>query len=823
MRRYRPLPVHIRSNIPLLTLCAVGATLTLGGGPMVPRALAQQAGASASAEGVYDGRPIREVVIETEDGGELEATVLRLAENQIRSRRGEPFRAGGVTEDIQRLGRTGRFGRVTSQVELLADGSVSLTYVVVLQPIVQDVQVVGNSSINDGEIAAVVGLLVGTPVDRFQLDRNARRIERLYREKGFYQVEVSWDEDELLETGIVLFRIQEAQRIKVTAIRFDGADSYEHKFLRAEIETRKVGLLNRGRLDYEVLDQDVAALVRFYLDRGHLDVRVGRTILESPNGKEAIVTFIVDEGPVYTLRDVRLFYPDPNANGGGELTAEQAAGLMSIRSGDAFAVSKLRESIAAVRSAYGKLGYVDIALQPVEYRDPDLPVVDLELIVRQGARAFAGEVIVQGNTITRHDIVRNETDIRPLRPLDLSLVNETRRDLNRTRLFDAVSDPPRVTIQPGGEPTSDGSLIRDVLIEVAETNTGNFGLGVQFDSDNGVVASLNVEQRNFDLFDTPGSLGELASLNGFRGGGQTLNLTLLPGSVSQDYSISLTEPSLNGTNYSSSGSLYYRTREFSEHERQTIGGRLSLGRRFGTLWTGSVVARLETVELSNIDSDAPVDYFEFEDRSLLDGIGFNLTRSTYDDRFRPTRGAQVTLGVEQVGVLGGDFDITRLEASHKVFLKIDEDFLGRPSRLSLETRVGYIPQDQGDVPIYERFFQGGRGFRGFDFRTISPKGVRADTGTIGDDPAGGTFSFFWGAQVEQPILGDNLAVVAFLDTGTVADSVSFSDYRVSVGTGLRLSVPQLSPVPLAFDFGFPLLKAEGDKNRLFTFTVDLPF
>ena len=46
---------------------------------------------------------------------------------------------------------------------------------------------------------------------------------------------------------------------------------------------------------------------------------------------------------------------------------------------------------------------------------------------------------------------------------------------------------------------------------------------------------------------------------------------------------------------------------------------------------------------------------------------------------------------------------------------------------------------------------------------------------------------------------------------------------VSVGTGVRLYVPQLGPVPIAFDFGFPLIKQEGDETRLLTFSAELPF
>ena len=60
-------------------------------------------------------------------------------------------------------------------------------------------------------------------------------------------------------------------------------------------------------------------------------------------------------------------------------------------------------------------------------------------------------------------------------------------------------------------------------------------------------------------------------------------------------------------------------------------------------------------------------------------------------------------------------------------------------------------------------------------------------------------------------------------TGTVTEDFGLDDYRVSTGLGVRLYIQQLGPVPIAFDFGFPIIKEETDEDRLFTFTVDLPF
>jgi outer membrane protein insertion porin family len=65
--------------------------------------------------------------------------------------------------------------------------------------------------------------------------------------------------------------------------------------------------------------------------------------------------------------------------------------------------------------------------------------------------------------------------------------------------------------------------------------------------------------------------------------------------------------------------------------------------------------------------------------------------------------------------------------------------------------------------------------------------------------------------------------VAFVDSGTVTDDVGLDQYRVSVGLGVRLYIPQFGPAPLAFDFAVPLLKQESDETQVFSFSAEIPF
>jgi len=802
-------------------LCAVaGAALGQPAGEQPPAPSLQPAGADRVPPELepFEGRPVRSVVfiVPASKAGQQSASLPEadesLARNQLRQREGTPFSARLVSEDISRLNRVGRFRSVESRVVQLADGSVELAYLVSLQPLIGAVQTVGNKAFSDEQLAEDIDMLVGTPVQPAALDRACRRIEDRYRQKGYANAICTVDEGELEANGIVLFKVREGERTKVTLIRFEGVKSYLPSQVKSVLKTKEAWLLERGEVDQDKLDDDVASVIEFYRDRGFLDIRADRIVTPSPDGREAIVTFVVDEGPVYTLRDLILKVAEGQDS---VMDERQLQAFLTIRPGDVYSERKLKESIKAVQDAYGAMGYVDAKVSRRDLRDPDHPLVDIRLEVAPGRTFKAGMVEVQGNTGTRDKVVRRLVTVRPDDPLDTTELERTKTRLSQTRLFAPRSV--KTVIQPERE---DEPGYRDVLVEVEETNTGSFTFGAGFSADSGATAQIAFQQRNFDISDTPDSWGELFTGESFHGAGQTLGLQILPGTRSRALQLSLAEPYLFGTDYSGSTSIYYRRRLFSAYDETRYGARAALGRRFGSLWSINLPVKIESVKLSNIDADAPTEYFDLADSRALASFGISLTRSTYDNPAFPTRGTRAELSIEQVA---GDFTFTKLGGEFSRYFKLDEGVLGERTTLRLSTSANYILQDQEEVPFYERYYLGGDNFRGFDFRGISPVGIRNDTGGISSEPVGGIFSFFAGAELRRSLYEDLLSGVVFIDSGVVTDELSFSPYRISTGVGLRIYVEQLSPIPLAFDFGIPLKKEDTDDTRFFNFSFELPF
>lgn len=794
-----------------------------------PTALGQAAsGDAVETESLspYDGRFIAEVRVEG-----LDRVSPELARNQLRTRAGRPLSWATVQQDLRNLERLGEFRQISADLVLREDSSIEVVFLVVEAPLVLDIIVTGNRSVSDEELAFAVGevalLVSGVPIDDFRIGQAAKAIERVYRTKGYPLAAVTVDESRLQSHGEVIFKVREGERLSVVDIRFRGNSAFSDKQLRSQVSSKTKGILERAPLDDRKIEADVTAIVDFYRDRGYLDIRASRTILPSPNGKEAVITFLVDEGKRYTIGQVTML-----GNGGAEgapdlgngltvLAPEQARALTPLNTGAVYSENEVDDAARELRDGLRQMGYVDATVRVSKLRRSDTPIVDIALSITEGSRWKAGLVEFAGNTLTKSKVIRREAEILPDHWLDGTAGAETERLLRNRGLFrprQPGSPGPRVTIQPAEAALGQH---RDVLVEVEETNTGRIGFGASVNSDAGLAGGISLTQRNFDIADTPDSLDEFLRGRAFRGAGQTFQLNLQPGTDVSNYSISLSEPALLETDYTGSGAIYFRERRFRDYDEERYGVRLALGRRFGTQWTGNIAMRAESIGLNKIDDDAPVDIFEVEDQNLLTGLGLNLTRTTVDNRFRPTRGARTELGIEQVGAIGGDFDFTKISAEHSVFLTIGEDYLNRKTILSLSTSAAYIPG--GDAPIYERYNLGGRSLRGWSFRGIGPVGVRNDTGELGSDQVGGTFSFTAKAEVEQPLISDVFSVVGFIDSGTIQDEISLNDYRVSVGFGVRMFLPALGQAPLAFDFAFPLLDEDTDDTQLFSFSLDLPY
>ena len=285
------------------------------------------------------------------------------------------------------------------------------------------------------------------------------------------------------------------------------------------------------------------------------------------------------------------------------------------------------------------------------------------------------------------------------------------------------------------------------------------------------------------------------------------------------FRISFTEPYLLGRPVQLSTALYLFQRGRESYDEQRVGFTFSLGRRFQSGWLDGWAIegamRVEAVDIGNVFPLASRQIRDIRGKHTLTSLKGSIVRDTTDSRILPSEGYRVSFSWEQVGALGGDFSFGKPTLSAAWYKTIRTDIFDRKSVLAVRGDIGIIA---GDAPPFERFYSGGFGsIRGFSFRGISPRAG------VFKNPVGGDFVILTGAEYSFPLYAKTLRGVTFLDMGTVEEGFEITDWRASVGFGFRLNINFFGPVPLVFDFGFPIAQHDDDDIRVFNFSLGASF
>jgi outer membrane protein insertion porin family len=787
--------------------------------------------AFAADESPY-GKMVAEIVVKN---NRLHPTDNILS--RMNTRPGRTFDAAVITDDINNLLGTRWFanGGVSVKAQVRDDGKVLVTLTVIeLNNVVQEVVFKGNHHMRDSELETLANIRRGSPLHPQMNELSAQMIREKYREDGRYYATVTLEEGSKLTDSRVVFKIVEGPVVRVERVDFLGNTMAKASWLRTVVEAKgpAVGVVNplTPKFQPAMLDLDRQRLIAYYKKLGYLDVRIPPPeIRPSEDLSTVAIIWHIDEGIPYTVRSVRV-------EGNTIYPTERLEALIELKPGTRYDTGESAKDVKRIRSLYNNSGYqtqvvaeeisvpgqpgvADIVyrLQEPGPRDPSgSGVKQVSHTANQGPPPAGlrepdriGRIIVKGNTKTAERVVLNELgNLREGQIIRYDEIELARLRLSGRGIFDPENPP---TIEVIDNPAALDSTFKDLIVTVQETRTGNFGFTVAVNSDLGLTGGVSIVERNFDIARWPSSASDILDRNAFRGGGQTLALDLRPGNQFQSYSISWREPYLFDSQFGLGTQAYYFDRAFLEYNEGRVGGRITVDRRIGDFWRAGVSTRIEGVTVKDVASFAPQSIREDLGDSTLLGVRLGLTRDTRDSPILPTSGSLIDVGAEQVF---GDYQYPIGTAEITKFFTTE--YLQRRDGRGKHVFIlkSQLAVAGSNAPVFERFYAGGiQSLRGFSFRGVGPWDPASGFHT------GGTFSFLNTAEYQVPILAsEKIFLAGFVDHGTVNSDVSLKDYRVSAGIGIRLMTP-LSPAPLAFDFGFPIVKGPGDVRQLFNFSM----
>jgi outer membrane protein insertion porin family len=729
-----------------------------------------------------------------------EAYVRRI----IKTRAGQPYHRAQVEEDVRELLRTRRFLNVFATTEV-EDGQAVVIFTVQEKPEIVSVELEGNKAFTCEQLYALTPA-AGDVIDMYEVRRGQDEILRKYHEAGYYYAEVTFDERALQTEGRLIYSISEGPKVRVRQICFEGNRSFPDWRLRAKVQTKTALWIFRvGAFDAETAARDALEIQRFYRDEGFLDARAGyRLEFSEVTRSNLTVVFVIEEGLRYRIQDIAI-------EGNTVFTAERICSVMQLQPGDILRREAVEEDQKHILDLYGEVGYIDARVEMTNEFVEQPGLVVLRVGITENKQYCFGRIIIRGNMKTKDEVIRRELQFYPGELWNAVEVRAAEQRLRETGLF----QPDKIHITP--LPPEDG--IRPALVEVQEAETVTFLVGVGVSTDQGVIGSLTIENRNFDLLAWPRTWGEFFRGQAFRGAGQRLRFSAEPGTEVSRFRIDFTEPYLLGRPIRLDTSLYLFQRGRDGYNEQRAGFLLALSKRFprGLFagWALEGAFRVEDVGVNDVETFAAREIREVKGDHLLTAVKGTIVRDTTDSRVIPSKGYRFTLGWEQVGALGGDFTFGRPSAGIAWYKTLRTDIFDRKSILALHADTGMIA---GEAPVFERFYAGGFGsLRGFSYRGISPRAG------IMKNKVGGDFILLTGAEYSFPLYGKNFRGVTFLDMGTVEKDITISSWRAAVGVGLRINVDFFGPVPIVLDFGFPIAKQDQDDTQVFNFAFGASF
>lgn len=744
----------------------------------------------------------------------------------MRTQAGKPLDRDLLNRDITML--RSFFDRVSLKEESVP-GGVRLRFQVVENPLVAQVLFVGHHAFAEADLRALVWTKTGYPLASFQLENDVRLLERKYRDAGHHFVEVRAESLEEEGARRILFRIVEGPEVQVDAVRFEGLRRFPVKRALDALALRPSGFLAPRIFVERRLEEDRVALARALRGEGFLEGRVWlRGTAFSEDREEATITWAVEEGEPWTLGEVQV-------TGGSTLPERDLVveGASDLVPGQPWLQKDVDRAVRRMEDEARRQGFADVRVDVEPLPRPEGRVQDLRFVVVEGRRITVRFVEVSGNALTRDKVVLREFTVVPGEPLDSNAVTKSVRRTLDTQYFTSVVPVIRDTDAPDR---------KDVEIKVEENpRTSQFRLGFGISSDTGFFGNVSLTFRNFDIADPPERLSDFAEGRAFKGAGQTLALVAQPGSEVSTYRIAFTEPWFLDRPISLGFDLYAsRNSVFTYHENR-LGASVAAvrrwlvpGRDLDDAYTLGVRPRVESVDISDIEDDAAPNAYAIEGRNGIRALALELGWTRVDQE-TAERGWKMGATSEILGgPLGGDFDVWKNSGEVVRVFTLWRDDDERAHTLKFRAAAATAWGFEGvETPLVERWFAGGQSgpgaIRGFAYGGVGPHGVgnpRTSPARVArsieensGEPMGGEALLAGGVEYGFPIFQDVLRGDVFLDAGTLGNNTGDlrRDWRSSVGFGIGIKVPFFGPVPLKFDFGFPVRKVGGDETQVLSF------
>jgi len=546
-------------------------------------------------------------------------------------------------------------------------------------------------------------------------------------------------------SSLSLVQAQANNQGKITAIVVQGNENIFKDLIISQIASNLGDVFSK-----ENIEKDMKAVY----DLGYFeDVKIK---LESFRDGYKVVFVVVENLPVKEI----------NIEGSTVVSVEEMREVMVLREGQIFCQKILKNDLDRISQLYKDRGYLLINIKDINFDEEG----KLWIKISEGRLE---KIIIEGNDKTKEKVITREINIEPGDLFNFEIVKKSLQKIYNLGYFEDVS----MKLEPGSE--EDKIFL---VIKVIEKNTGKFGVGAGYNSEEGLMGFTSYEESN--LF----------------GGGQKLEAKVEIGGRTT-YKIAFLEPWLANTPTSFGFEVYDTAQKeeekeegeiISEYEEERLGGKLIFGRRISDAVDLGIELKTEKVTYNLISGSSLPDN---SDEGQTNSLTPTFTYDTRDNVFNPTSGLYGNFSLEKAGgFLGGDYDFTKYNLTLSTYFstKITEDVINIGSIKNIADKIsqGVLAfrakggSANSVLPSFAKYKVGGMNtVRGYDFGEFS-----------------GDKSLVFNAEYRLP-LAKNFQAVLFTDWGQAWDyeeSINLADLKFGKGIGIRFDTP-IGPIRL--DYG----------------------
>ena len=660
-------------------------------------------------------------------------------------------------------------------------------------PIINRISIEGNDVLSDERLLEELDIQPRRVYTRDIAVNASKKLLNIYRLSGRFAAEVVPKVIRLDNNRVdLVFEVNEGELIKIESIRFIGNQEFSDYALRQVISSRErrwwAFLSGSDKYDPARLDFDVRLLRQFYLARGYADISVERVqggLLPDRSG--FAVTFAIEEGPRYKLRDISFTSEIENL----DLTALRDD--VPLERDEWYDSRLVEEGLLNITNALGNLGYAFVNIVPEPATFPEDQAIDILIRIGTAQKNYIERIEVVNNTRTLDSVIRRELEIVEGDSFNQLKIDRSLRKIRGLGYFRNVN----VEALPGS--AEDTSVLR---VDVEEQPTGDFSVGVGYSSIDKGTVTLGINEKNF------------------LGSGRAVKFSASVSDTRADYRVGLTEPYFLDRNLRGSIEVFNESAEADTVDLETTGFSTSVFfnaaddyyHRIGYDLSSNTAKQKSTTATSLTGE---------ENKTLTSSSArYTLGRSTLDNRFDPSEGSLYELTEEYSG-LGGD--VTYLKSRFRAAYY--QPFAFRKLVLGVRGELGHVDGLGQKVTQSSRFTLGGRKVRGFDGGGIGPR----DTGS--NSAVGGNKVYSGSVEVISSLgISDDLGVrwTVFSDFGSVWDTdfpegvtkPNDNTLRQTVGFGFLWDT---AIGPLTFYWADPVSKESHDRTKRFQFNIGTRF